>query len=69
MNTLTSTLSIFTTENEIGIDEESLTSPVTYTVIIYLQTEAGTDLLEEGQYMQLSVTITDPCLSAFIDLS
>ena len=57
----TSTVSIYTTDPNVGISGAS--TPVIYTVTIYQVTEGGTNQDSGGEQMYFSVTITEPCIS------
>ena len=68
---VTSTVSIFSTDNVSGIDMTLSTPapPINYVQKIFLKTEAGTSKDGPSQTLEFNIAMTDPCFSATIDLS
>lgn len=67
----TSEVTIETSDNLSGIDMNLFTPvpPMVYTVTVYMETDAGTKHDTGGEEMSFTVTMTDPCHSATIDLT
>ena len=70
LDTDTNYVSIYTLDGNTGVDYTvpSPTTPVIYTVKVWLRTESGSDKNDQADTIEFTVTIEDLCHSASVTI-